>query len=271
MGKKPILSPAMTVSKCQDTCLIFEISKNFETFGIQAMFLLGKYTASHHDNTGAMMISNYSKEEMNQMERLGKLSREELMALSLSDVDLTKVHLLIYEKSKRVNVLTKVNENYFWKNSGIGFVELIKDQETILTYQTNPNHSYTVWYRMSDEFKNDVEFAKKTILLNRTGLDKLVYFSNRVRRNQEVIELCFSQAKLYGVDLHFYSLLADDRLKVSYEICKKYPEYEKRLGMALRRKVGDMGIVKFYEMNFLKKSLNKNLEKKHVPTKKMKI
>lgn len=126
-------------------------------------------------------------------------------------------------------------------------------------------------YFMSEELKNDIDFAKQLIPLHGGYAH---WFSANVRKDKEVIKLILKHCEPSQWIPGGYNckiLAKENRLEVAYEIIKEFPEYEQLLGATIKKKIGSMGLVEYIEKKNLQNSLKKNLTKDNKPAMRMKI
>lgn len=145
------------------------------------------------------------------------------------------------------------------------------DEGQLISLQSLWEKLDTYGYQMSEEFKNDVNFAKELIPIH--DRYALFFFSN-VRKDKEVIKLILKhcEPEQWKPGGHNCKILSkQNRLGVAYEIIKEFPEYELLLGATIKKKIGSMSLVEYVEKKSLQKSLRKNLTKDSKPVTRMKI
>lgn len=149
-------------------------------------------------------------------------------------------------------------------DSGDVFESFLDDKGQLVGLQSLRDKMDHHGYQMSEELKNDINFAKELIPI----LDRYAsFFSSNVRKDKEVIKLILECCEIDQRE----HLNKENRLGVAYEIIKEFPEYEEYLGATLKKKIGSMSLVEYVEKKALQKSLRKNLKKEVKPTMRTKI
>ena len=132
------------------------------------------------------------------------------------------------------------------------------------------SNDHLLWFRYS-KANHDLHTAKVLI-----GIfpELIRHFAKFIRNDKEVIKIFFSRVieEKHLNNLLFIKgvLLPENRIKVAYEICKEWPQYEECIGSTLRRKLGGKSVVQYVESAKLKRKLDRKLplkQKREIRTK----